>query len=187
MYWPLWRVESHQAACAVCAGRATTTKSIHIYTSFIKFHSFMLTAKSLEAFPVLHDKLFATNVHQDTCAHGMYQAIRTQVWKLSTCFMRDQLESLFGAIVASDLAKGMWRDIMIVTHWHLGCIWVYLAEQPLWDHTCSYPFLLGFHLNLLSHPPWRYARAPRGSSVPALPSGSPSPRPPWRFNWWMAE
>jgi hypothetical protein len=67
---------------------------------------------------------------------------------------------------------------------------------------------VGFHLNLrwsqaaprgpqgpkklrgwimLSHPPWRYARAPQGSSVPALPSGSPSPRPPLRFNRWIAE
>ena len=71
----------------------------------------MLRAELLEAFPVLHDKFFATNVHQDTCAHGMYQAFWTQVCKLSTSFVRDQLESLFGAAVVSDLAKSK-SDIM---------------------------------------------------------------------------
>lgn len=113
--------------------------AVHAIIQFPVFSIKLTTSESLESLPVLHHKFFPTDVHQDVCAHGMYQSIRTQVRKLSTCCSCNTLESLFGALVVSDLAKkkqdkknlqGTWSQIWVFMR---SCCWlnhVALASQP---------------------------------------------------------
>ena len=149
--------------------------AVHAIIQFPVFSIKLTTSESLESLPVLHHKFFPTDVHQDVCAHGMYQSIRTQVRKLSTCCSCNTLESLFGALVVSDLAKKNRIKRICREHGHkFGCSCVHAVGSIMLHWLRS----LRWRCMTLSHRPGSSAQAPQAFGVPLPLSCSPCPTLP---------